>query len=287
MYVIAGVTGHTGSVAANTLLAAKQPVRVIVRDAAQGEPWRAKGAEVAVADLGDREALTRALAGATGAYLLLPPPSFTAPGVAAERASKAEAIVGAVRAAKPGHVVFLSSLGAEHASGTGPIQFLHPIEEGLRASGVATTLLRAGNFMENWQGMLAGAIESGTLYHGIRAGLAFPQVATTDIGKTVAKLLVEGAPRATRVVQLAGPEELTLAETAAAIGKIAGKQVNAVSVPPAAVADNFRKMGVSAELASLFAEMVTAINDGKVAIGSHELQRGTVTLEQRLRELRG
>ncbi|HSK05858.1 MAG TPA: NAD(P)H-binding protein, partial [Kofleriaceae bacterium] len=70
MYVIAGVSGNTGSVAADTLLAANKPVRVIVRDAAKGEPWKAKGAEVAIASFEDRAALARALAGATGAYLL-------------------------------------------------------------------------------------------------------------------------------------------------------------------------------------------------------------------------
>lgn len=61
MYVIAGVSGNTGSVVAPTLLAAKQPVRVLVRDAAKGEPWRAQGAEVVVADIADQAALTRAL----------------------------------------------------------------------------------------------------------------------------------------------------------------------------------------------------------------------------------
>src|SRR6185295_17669043 len=78
MYVIAGVSGNTGSVVANTLLADKQPVRVIVRDAAKGEPWKAKGAEVVVASLDDRASLARALTGATGAYLLLPPSAWNA-----------------------------------------------------------------------------------------------------------------------------------------------------------------------------------------------------------------
>jgi uncharacterized protein YbjT (DUF2867 family) len=73
MYAIAGVTGNTGSVVAETLLAQGKPVRVIVRDAAKGEPWRANGAEVAVASLDDAAALTRALTGVEGAYLLIPP----------------------------------------------------------------------------------------------------------------------------------------------------------------------------------------------------------------------
>jgi len=35
------------------------------------EAWRAKGADIAVADIGDEAALTKALTGATGANLLL------------------------------------------------------------------------------------------------------------------------------------------------------------------------------------------------------------------------
>src|ERR1043165_7598852 len=73
MYAIAGVSGHTGSVAAETLLAQGKPVRVIVRDAAKGAAWSQKGAEVAVASLEDTAALTRALTGVAGAFVLLPP----------------------------------------------------------------------------------------------------------------------------------------------------------------------------------------------------------------------
>src|SRR4051794_38230603 len=73
MYVIAGATGHTGRVVANTLLAEKQPVRVIVRDSAQGAEWKQRGAEVAVAALDDAAAVAQALRGADAAYLLVPP----------------------------------------------------------------------------------------------------------------------------------------------------------------------------------------------------------------------
>ena len=73
MYAIAGVSENTGSVVADTLLAQGEPVRVIVRDAAKGDTWRASGAEIAVAELHDRRGLTAALAGAKGAYVLVPP----------------------------------------------------------------------------------------------------------------------------------------------------------------------------------------------------------------------
>ena len=53
MFVISGVTGNTGSVAAQTLIDQGQPVRVIVRSEEKGAPWKAKGAQVAVAEIAD------------------------------------------------------------------------------------------------------------------------------------------------------------------------------------------------------------------------------------------
>ena len=73
MYVVAGATGHTGKAAAETLLGRKRPIRVIVRDATKAARWRARGAEAVIASLDDAAALTRALSGAAGAYLLIPP----------------------------------------------------------------------------------------------------------------------------------------------------------------------------------------------------------------------
>lgn len=285
MYVIAGVSGNTGSAAAETLLAAGQPVRVIVRDAAKGEPWKARGAEVAVASLDDRAALAGALAGAKGAYLLMPPSGWGDTDIAPDRKAYAAALVGAVADARPGHVVLLSSIGANHPSGTGPIQYIHPIEKGLRELSVPSTFLRAAFFIENWAGMAQGAIDSGTLYYGMQSDTKLPQVATPDIGRTAARLLLDGPPAGVRIVQLAGPEDLTVQETAAVLGKIAGKPVQAVTVPPEATIGAFVGMGASRAIGEMYAELTVAFNEGKLVWEPGEVIRGTITLEQRLREL--
>ena len=85
MYVIAGVSGNTGSIVAHALLEQGKKVRVLVRDAAKGEPWKARGAEVAVASVEDEDALTKALEGAAGAYLLSPPDAASTDFIAARR----------------------------------------------------------------------------------------------------------------------------------------------------------------------------------------------------------
>jgi len=72
MFVIAGASGNTGRVVAETLLAQGKKVRVVVREDSKGAALRAQGAEVAIASLDDQRALEGALAGADGFYALLP-----------------------------------------------------------------------------------------------------------------------------------------------------------------------------------------------------------------------
>ena len=73
MYVVSGATGNTGSVVAKTLLEKGLPVRVIVRSRGESAAFGELGAEIAVADLHDADALTEALQGGKVLYLMNPP----------------------------------------------------------------------------------------------------------------------------------------------------------------------------------------------------------------------
>jgi uncharacterized protein YbjT (DUF2867 family) len=288
MYAIAGVTGHTGSVAAATLLAQGKPVRVIVRDAAKGAAWRARGAEVAVASLDDRAALTAALTGATGAFLLLPPTgTTTSPTPLEDNARLSAALADAIRAAKLPHVVLLSSVGAHHPDGTGPIRALHRAERDLASSGAAVTAIRAAFFQENW-GSSLGALGQGIVPTFVPSGVRYAQVATQDIGRTAATALVEGgAPGKLQWIELAGPRDYTGTDVAAALARITGKAVTAQDVPLDAVVPTFAGFGVSRAAAELYREMYAGIASGRVAFegGTTRQVRGTVEVEDTLRTL--
>ena len=73
MLVQTGITGKVGGTVAQTLLATAKKVRAVVRDEARGRPWADKGCEVAVASIGDTDALTAAFAGTDGVFLMTPP----------------------------------------------------------------------------------------------------------------------------------------------------------------------------------------------------------------------
>jgi uncharacterized protein YbjT (DUF2867 family) len=279
MFAITGVTGNTGAVVAETLLAAGKPVRVIVRDAAKGAPWRARGAEVAVAALEDTAALTAALRGVEGAYVLLPPRLGSADPIGENRAV-ADSIAAAAAAAKLPHAVLLSSIGAQHADGTGPIKTLHHAERVIGAV-TALTAVRAAYFVENWAASL-GALPQGILPTFTPTSLAFPMVATRDIGRVAAAALVEGG-RGRRVIELAGPRDASPAEVAAVLAQLTSKRVTATDAPLEAVVPTFTSFGISAPVAELYREMYAGIIAGKVAWeGKEPTVRGTVSLDETL-----
>lgn len=261
MYVIAGVTGNTGKVVAETLLAKGEKVRVIVRDAAKGAAFAARGAEVAVAELNDVNALTAALQGAKGAYLLVPPNTNT-PDFRAYQATMGRAIRDAVKAAGVPHVVFLSSIGADKDSKTGPIVGLHGVEKELASiSGTKTQFLRAAYFMENIGGSL-GALGQGVLPSFFPKDFAFPMVATKDIGTTAAELLLAGADK-TEVVNL-GSSPISMSDVAQSLSALTGKQITVAEAPVTAMATTLMGYGVPREAAEFYQEMTESILSGHI-----------------------
>jgi uncharacterized protein YbjT (DUF2867 family) len=282
MYVVAGVTGHTGAATAEALRAQGQAVRVVVRSAEKGEPWKRKGCEVAVADLADPAALAAALDGAEGAYLLAPP-NFAATDYVADRVAFVERLAEGVRRAKVRRLVFLSSVGAQHAAGTGPIVALHRAERILRDAAPSVTFVRAAYFLENWGSVIPVAKAQGVLPHFGAIDVPFPQVCAKDIGAAAARALVEGG-EGPRVVELAGQRDWSVEDVAAAVGTLLGKPVKAVGAPLEAARAGLEQAGVPPELARLYAEMYAGIGRGLVAFERPDrVTRGSTPLLDALR----
>lgn len=274
MYAIAGVTGNTGSVVANALLDKGENVRVIVRDAKKAEAFARRGAEVAIADIDDVESLKRAVAGAKGVYALVPPDMVTEDPI-----GRGKRIVDNwARAVGDTHTVFLSSVGAQHATGTGPIQYLHSAERSFRNA----TFIRAAYFIENWGSVLGAAKGDGVLPTFEKPDTRFSMVATRDIAENAARALLEGKAG---VIELAGPADLTPAEVASTVGKLLGREVKPIHVSGDAIVSTLTGFGISKAVSSLFREMAEAIDNGRVDWETKNVTRGTTSAETVLRTL--
>ncbi|MDB5584640.1 MAG: nmrA-like family protein [Bradyrhizobium sp.] len=282
MYAITGITGKVGSVVANTLLAAGLPVRAVVRDAEKGKAWAAKGCEVAIASSTDAGAMAKAFAGTAGVFFMTPPDYDPAPGFP-ESVRIIAAVTAAIEEAKPGKVVFLSTVGA-HVAEPNLLNNSKLTEEGLRKVSVPVAFMRAAWFMENaaWDVAAAktGVIQSflQPLDHKI------PMVATQDIGRTIADLLRE-TWTGTRVVELESTQRYSANDIAAGFAKGLGHAVTAHPVPRDTWETLFRSQGMQYPMPRI--RMVDGLNEGWIDFerGGIESRRGAIPLDTVIREL--
>jgi uncharacterized protein YbjT (DUF2867 family) len=284
MFVVAGATGHVGSVVVNELLAHGEKVKVLLRDSAKRAQWSKKGIDVAVADLGDAASLAGALEGSAGFFTLLPPSYEVREGFISHQHKTADAIASAVKRSKVPHVVILSSVGGDLPDGNGPIKALHYFENALRETGVKLTVIRSSYFQENAGNTLALAKAQGIFPNMTpSADYAFPMIATRDIGVVAAHELMF-PPEKSEVVDLRGPAYSTR-QVADKLGTALGKKLQVVDVSPADQAKAYQQGGMSAELADLFAEMNAGFATGKILPHGDRLIQGRTPIDTVIKRL--
>lgn len=282
MFAIIGATGNTGKVVAERLLSLGEPVRGIARSADALQSLAARGAETAVGDTFNADFLTTAFRGASGVYALSPTDyRETDPLGRAERFGRA--IARAAQDAGVPRLVLLSSLGAEHKSGTGPIVGLHHVEAMLaEVPGLEVVALHPGYFYENFFGYLSMVKHAGLVAGVTGPDVPFVMTATQDIGLAAADALrgvgagagggdggtaASAARGAGRVIvrEVLGPRDLTMRETTRIFGeKIGRPDLPYVQVGDADVIGGLVQSGISEPLARLYVEMGRAYNEGLV-----------------------
>jgi uncharacterized protein YbjT (DUF2867 family) len=263
MYVVLGASGNTGHVVAQKLLAAGKKVRVVGRNAAHLQFLAAEGGEIFTADVTDAPALTQAFEQAESAYVLIPP-NPTSNDFRAFQDRVSDAIAAAAQSAGLKNVVSLSSIGADKATGTGPVVGLHNLEQKLnRIDGANVLHLRAGYFMENTLPQAAAIRKMGNAVGPVRPDLKLPMIATCDIGKSAADALLRLDFHGKQNRELHGQRDLDYNEVARIIGKAIGKpDLQYFQIPDDQARAAMVQMGMSENFARLILEMAAALNSG-------------------------
>jgi uncharacterized protein YbjT (DUF2867 family) len=281
IFVVAGANGHVGSVVAGELLAKGHKVRAIVRNVDKAKALAGQGAELLAGELSDVGFLTRAMRGADGVFLLLPPAN-DAPDVRALQDRVAHVQAAAVTESSIRHVVLLSSWGAEKPAGTGPIVGLHVLEGELRKTGAISTFVRAGSFTENLLSVLPAAKHQSVLPNFFPPEGKIATVATRDIAAVVVRALLS-PPAATQVVYALGTHEYSAVDQAAYLSKKLGKEIKLLNLPVSAASGAIQQGGVGASMADLLQEMYEGAMKGLLSVEpGHRVEKGTTTLEQAL-----
>jgi uncharacterized protein YbjT (DUF2867 family) len=213
------------------------------------------------------------------------PPNYGATAWLADQQKRMDQAVEAVKKSGIGHVVYLSSIGAQFPGGTGPIRAVHYGEGKLASAVTHLTILRPPSFMENWVPVIGAAKAQGVLPTFLAPAARIPTMSTRDIGRIGAEQLIAGG-RGEQIVEMAGPAEYSPDEVASALGQLLGKKVTAQHAPLSAVVPTFKSFGFSDEAATLFEEMYTGFSKGTIVYERPAaVVRGTVTLENALRAM--
>ena len=218
-------------------------------------------ATVVKTDLEDGAAFASATRGAEALFLLIPP-KFDAPEFRAYQRQVIANAVAAVRANDIQRVVLISSIGAQHASGTGPIAGLHDAEEALKSIVPYLTILRPSSFMENLLMHGPTIASQAAIFSPIPLETAQSLIATQDIAAAAARSLLGPAPAGVEVIELAYPKPYNQSEIATAIGHGMGRELKAIPVPGAALAQGLVNFGASESVAASMGEMYQAAERG-------------------------
>lgn len=228
MILVTGATGKTGGAVAEELAKHNIPVRVLVRNADKAAALKDMGAEIAVGDMADKDAVSAALEGVEKAVLIM---ANGEQQLVMENQFTDCAVAAGVK-----HLVKLSSMESQPGT-TKPIPAMHVAsEDHIRASGLAWTMVRPTFFTQNF----LSAVKSIKENNQINLALGNAVVAPTDIRDVaeVIRVVLTDDAHLNKSYDLTGPDALSLAQAAEKFSNVLGREVSYV---PQSV-DDFRKV---------------------------------------------
>jgi NAD(P)H dehydrogenase (quinone) len=254
------VTGATGSIGRQLVTRLQQrqlPFAALVRSEEKG---RELGCAFAVGDFDDPGSIARALRGVDRLFLNAGG-AVPADGDQPMIRQQATAI-DAAAAAGVAQVVKISVLGAR--SGGRLATGAHwRIEQHLKSSGLAWSVLRPNGFMQNFL-TGAGALTADGKLIDVYGGAAVAYVDCYDIAACAAALL-DGPGRPAESFDLTGPEPLTTASIAHKLSAALGQAIGHVTVTPAELTAALQSRGLPAAFADDVAALGAEVADGSLA----------------------
>ena len=260
--VVTGATGKLGHLVVESLLERGVPAAEITatgRSTDKLADLAARGVTVVVADYTDPASLDAAFAGATK-VLIVSSNDFN------DRAGQHRGAIDAAVRAGVGHVVYTS--GPRATTSSMLLMSDHrATEENLAASGLTTTILRNGWYVENYTGQVPTYLE-----HGMVGSAGEGKVSLalrSDLAEAAAVVLTTDGHEG-KVYELGG-DAVTLTELAAIISEVTGTTVTYTDVPVEAFAEILAGAGLPEPVAEIFADVDRSISQGELYVDPSDL----------------
>lgn len=259
--LITGATGNIGRSLVSQLVqnAPEMALRVASR---KGEA--VEGVAGQAMNLMDFESTLTAMQGVDHLFLLTP---------AHPEMEKMTAIaVKAAQAVGVRHIVRVSGAGADAQSDIAIARLQGRCDQIVIDSGLAYTLLRPKNFMQNFTIFLRDMIRAGQVYSSQQEG-RIPFIDARDISAVAAKVLTAPAAHSGQAYTLTGPQALTNAEALAIIARVTGRPLSLVPISEDQAISGMRQAGMPELMVQAMSSLNRIIAAGWVAEVTNDVPR--------------
>jgi len=230
--LIAGGTGILGTRVVRLLTARGLAVRVLTRDPARARHLAGDHVEIVPGDVREPGTLARAVAGAEAVISAIQ--GFSGPGGDNPQTVDGEGnanLIRAARSADAGHFILVSVQGAASDHPMELFRMKYRAEQELRASGLTWTIIRPTASMQTWAELIGEPlVKTGKTRIFGRGTNPINFVSADDVAAFVALAVADPAMRG-EVIEVGGPENLTMEQFARAFERETGKAGTVSRVP--------------------------------------------------------
>jgi len=232
MILIAGGTGTLGTQVVPLLTTRGLDVRILTRAPARARHLQGDRVEIVAGDVRDRTAVDRAMADVRTVISAIQ--GFSGTGGASLRTVDGQGnsiLIQAAQAAGVDHFILVSVQGATPDHPMDLFRMKHRAEQELRASGLTWTIIRPTAFMEVWAHLIGEPlVTTGRTRIFGRGDNPINFVSAHDVARFIDLAVVDPALRG-GVVEVGGPENLSLRQVAATVETVTGKMGAKSHVP--------------------------------------------------------
>lgn len=261
MNIIVGATGQIGSMLADNLLNMGQLVRAVVRNGIKAQTLKGKGAEIAIADCFDKEALKEGFHGGTTAFLLTPENPGSS-NYLEEMKTMINNYREAVLSSGISRIIGLSSMGAQHESGTGNLEASYMLEHTFTDTDIKQVFIRPSYYFSNWLGYVELVKEYGILPTFFPPTLKVPMIAPPDVARFLSKVMTSDSMTG-NTYEITGPEAYNSIEIAEIFKDSFKRDISVQQVMPEQWESTLIQAGFSKDAAANLILMTQAVIDGK------------------------
>jgi uncharacterized protein YbjT (DUF2867 family) len=248
MILVTGATGKIGQEVVRLLGDAGAKARALLRDPQKGAAW--KGIEVVRGDLDDAASIRAALQGVDTVLL-----------ITAANAKQELLVIEEAKRAGVRRIVKVSVADARRESRVALARGHAEVEEVLRRSGMAWTILRPGTFSQDFLRSAPFVKAEGRISASAGEGKV-ALIDARDIAAVAVKALLEQGHEG-KTYHLTGPAAISYAEATAKLSAAIGKPIRYVEVTPAETRAELVRVGIPAAYADDIVVFQAAIAAGR------------------------